>query len=175
MALKDFNINPYYDDFDEAKKFLRILFRPGYAVQARELTQLQTILQNQVSRFGNHIFKNGSLITGGELTYSNSVQYLKLKTTDIDGNSIVLDNFNGKVITNDVGYAYKGGIAKVLTVDDSVDPTLIIQYTTSASSNAYSFGPSANVYTIETTTNTAVTLSTAESGDRKSTRLNSSH
>ena len=59
MTIKDFNINPYYDDFDEEKKFLRILFRPGYAVQARELTQLQTILQNQVSRFGNNIFKNG--------------------------------------------------------------------------------------------------------------------
>ena len=74
MALKDFNINPYYDDFDEAKKFLRILFRPGYAVQARELTQLQTILQNQIGRFGNNIFKNGSLVTGGEQTYSPSVK-----------------------------------------------------------------------------------------------------
>ena len=32
--------NPYFDDFDDTKKFLRILFKPGYAVQARELTQL---------------------------------------------------------------------------------------------------------------------------------------
>jgi hypothetical protein len=49
----NFNVNPYYDDFDEDKKFLRLLFKPGYAVQARELTQLQTLLQNQTSRFGN--------------------------------------------------------------------------------------------------------------------------
>ena len=49
----NFNVNPYYDDYDEDKKFLRMLFKPGYAVQARELTQLQTILQNQVKRFGN--------------------------------------------------------------------------------------------------------------------------
>ena len=104
MALKDFNINPYYDDFDEAKKFLRILFRPGYAVQARELTQLQTILQNQVSRFGDNIFKNGSLVTGGELTYSNSVKFLKLKTLDANNNTISANNFNGKIITNDTGY-----------------------------------------------------------------------
>ena len=55
----NFNVNPYYDDFDEDKKFLRMLFKPGYAVQARELTQLQTILQKQVERFGNHIFQNG--------------------------------------------------------------------------------------------------------------------
>ncbi len=53
----NFNVNPYYDDFDEDKKFLRMLFKPGYAVQARELTQLQTILQKQVERFGNHVTK----------------------------------------------------------------------------------------------------------------------
>ena len=52
-----FNITPYYDDFDENKKFLQILFKPGYALQARELTQLQTILNNQFSRFGNHVFE----------------------------------------------------------------------------------------------------------------------
>jgi hypothetical protein len=45
MALNtNFNVNPYYDDFDEDKLFLRMLFKPGYAVQARELTQLQTLL-----------------------------------------------------------------------------------------------------------------------------------
>ena len=51
MALTtDFNVDPYYDDYDEDKGFYRILFRPGYAVQAREVTQLQTILQKQVER-----------------------------------------------------------------------------------------------------------------------------
>ena len=44
----NFNVAPYYDDFSEDKNFHRILFRPAYAVQARELTQLQTILQNQL-------------------------------------------------------------------------------------------------------------------------------
>ena len=62
----NFNVDPYYDDFDEDKKFLRVLFKPGYAVQARELTQAQTILQKQVERFGNHIFRNGSVVTGGQ-------------------------------------------------------------------------------------------------------------
>ena len=45
---KLFNIDPYYDDYSEDKKFLRLLFRPGYGVQARELTQVQTIIQNQI-------------------------------------------------------------------------------------------------------------------------------
>ena len=77
----DFNVNPYYDDFDEDKGFVRVLFRPSYAVQGRELTQLQTILQKQVSRFGDHIFKDGSKVLGGELTLDTEVSFLKLDTT----------------------------------------------------------------------------------------------
>ena len=53
----DLNVDPYYDDFAEAKQFNRILFKPAKAVQARELTQLQTILQKQVERFGSNIYK----------------------------------------------------------------------------------------------------------------------
>lgn len=56
------NINPYYDDFDESKNYHQILFKPGFAVQARELTQLQTIIQDQIQKFGNHIFKHGSVV-----------------------------------------------------------------------------------------------------------------
>ena len=44
----NFNVSPYYDDYDENKKFHRVLFKPAVALQARELTQLQTILQKQV-------------------------------------------------------------------------------------------------------------------------------
>ena len=56
MAINtDFNVDPYYDDFDEDKKFLRVLFKPGYAVQARELTQLQSILQKQVEIGRAHV------------------------------------------------------------------------------------------------------------------------
>ena len=67
-----FNINPYYDDFDGEKGFLRVLFKPGYAVQARELTQLQTILQDQFSKIGDHLFKDGSRIVGGGISVRNS-------------------------------------------------------------------------------------------------------
>jgi len=74
----NFNVTPYYDDFSEDKNFHRVLFRPGYAVQARELTQLQTILQNQVTRMGNHLFKDGAQIIPGEITYTSSYEYVKL-------------------------------------------------------------------------------------------------
>ena len=50
------NVSPYFDDFNEDKNFNRVLFKPGIPVQARELTQLQTILQNQIEKFGQHFF-----------------------------------------------------------------------------------------------------------------------
>ena len=54
MAQKtDLNISPYYDDFDSEKNFYKVLFKPGYPVQARELTTLQSILQDQVKSFGS--------------------------------------------------------------------------------------------------------------------------
>jgi hypothetical protein len=77
---KLFNYDPYYDDFDEDKNFLRILFRPGYAVQARELTQLQTILANQIEKFGNHIFKSGSPIVGGKISLDDKANYITLES-----------------------------------------------------------------------------------------------
>ena len=42
------NVSPYFDDFDVNKNFYKVLFKPGYPIQARELTTLQSILQNQV-------------------------------------------------------------------------------------------------------------------------------
>jgi hypothetical protein len=101
MALDtNFNVNPYYDDFDEDKKFLRVLFKPGYAVQARELTQLQTILQKQSDRFGGSSFKNGSVVTGAE-TFTQDATYIKLSASYL-GTDIVANNFTGMtILSND--------------------------------------------------------------------------
>jgi hypothetical protein len=53
---------PYYDDFDEDKKYHRILFRPSVPLQARELNQAQSILQNQIERFGDYVVQSGSIV-----------------------------------------------------------------------------------------------------------------
>ena len=50
----DTSISPYYDDFNSAKNYNKILFKPGVPVQARELTQVQSILQNQIKSAGIH-------------------------------------------------------------------------------------------------------------------------
>lgn len=91
---------PYYDDFNEEKNFYRILFRPGYAVQARELTQLQTILQNQIERFGRHIFQNGSSVIGGEVYFPPNVYATINLNPSFANTNIDVNAFDKKVIVS---------------------------------------------------------------------------
>jgi len=53
------NVSPYYDDFDRDNDYYRVLFKPGYPVQARELTTMQSMLQGQLEKFSDHFFKEG--------------------------------------------------------------------------------------------------------------------
>ena len=78
----DLNQAPYFDDFDIEDQYYRILFKPGFAVQARELTQLQTMLQNQVEQFGDNIFKEGSIIKGCNFTNLDGLEFVKLNQPD---------------------------------------------------------------------------------------------
>ena len=64
------NVSPYFDDFDSKANYHKILIKPGYPVQARELTGLQSILQNQVEKFGQHFFKEGAKVIPGNPAYS---------------------------------------------------------------------------------------------------------
>jgi len=68
------NVTPYYDDFDKDKNFYRVLFRPGFPIQARELSTMQSILQNQVESVGTHLFKDGAMIIPGQVGYDLNVQ-----------------------------------------------------------------------------------------------------
>ena len=90
MAIS-FNVEPYYDDFESVasgntlspkEQYQRILFRPGKAVQARELTQLQTQLQHQISSHGTHVFKDGSVVVPGAVHLHNKIDYVKLDSVD---------------------------------------------------------------------------------------------
>ena len=72
------NVSPYYDDFDKDDNYYRVLFKPGYPVQARELTGLQSMLQSQVESFGQHIFKEGSMVIPGGVTCDNAYTSIKV-------------------------------------------------------------------------------------------------
>jgi hypothetical protein len=122
----NFNVDPYYDDFDPNNHYHRILFRPGRAVQARELTQSQTILQDQISKFANHIFKQNTPVSGGQVTVNTNSIYLKLNTTYND-NDITASDFLNQIILDSTGTIY----AKVIATEEATttdSPTLIVTY-----------------------------------------------
>ena len=96
----DFNIPPYYDDFDEDKKFLKVLFRPGYSLQARELSQLQSILQNQVSKVGDFIFNNKSRVIPGAVMHQPTWT-IKLEPLEVD-TAVNVDTFVDSIIGYDI-------------------------------------------------------------------------
>ena len=76
MQKTDLNVTPYYDDFTEDSNFHRVLFRPAFSIQARELTQMQSILQNQIERLGSHFFKEGAVVIPGQVGFDITYSYV---------------------------------------------------------------------------------------------------
>lgn len=95
--MANFNVPPYYDDYDENKAYYKILFRPSVALQARELNQMQTMLQKQIERFGSHIFKEGSIVVGGAFDLEQDISYIK--AASIQPSATSLSSLVGKTVT----------------------------------------------------------------------------
>jgi hypothetical protein len=71
----------YRDDYADSDNYQRILFNKGRALQARELTQMQTIIQKQIERFGRNIFKEGASVLPGGATLNDAYEFVKLDTS----------------------------------------------------------------------------------------------
>lgn len=111
---------PYYDDFDKDKNFYRILFKPGVPVQARELTQLQSILQDQIRKFGNHVFNDGSRALKDSpvsVTVNRNVKAVKLQPS---ATIFPIESYLGKYVTS----TSSSLIGKVIFVFDANNPTI---------------------------------------------------
>ena len=156
------NISPYFDDFDESKNFVRTLFRPGSAIQARELTQLQSSLQNQIAKHSDHIFEEGAMVIPGQISFNSS--YYSLKLVDTFGGETIklsqyLDTTNPVVITG----ATTGVTAKVIGIQEKTtteQPLLFINYIntgTDGQTSVFADGEnlSANISTTHTTSYSA--------------------
>ncbi len=116
----DFNLSPYYDDFNESKKFHRILFRPAFAVQARELTQSQTILQNQIEKLGDDL------------------DYYAVKLTSIDSTNTLADFKDGTILTGGTSGVTAEVVNRIAT--DGTDPdTLYVKYNKTGGTNKNQF------------------------------------
>jgi len=124
------NVSPYFDDFNETKNFHRILFRPSVAVQARELTQLQTILQNQIERFGDNIYTVGTIIEGCSLTTDYYYYYIKIRDLQVDGQPINLSGYANTLLVQ-TSTNLQSYVVNSKTGLESQDPdlsTLYIKY-----------------------------------------------
>jgi hypothetical protein len=137
------NVSPYYDDYDSSKNFYKVLFRPGYSIQTRELTSLQSILQNQIESYGRYQFKQGDLVVPGEVGLNNRLNYVKLSSVsevavNVD-NEIVYQKYDiKKLVGQQLQGITSGVVATVLAADYATETeadTLYVKYTTSGDSS----------------------------------------
>ena len=131
------DVSPYFDDYNPADDFYRVLFKPGYPVQARELTTLQSILQNQIEKFGRHFFKDGAKVIPGNTTYNNDYRCIQLNNT-YQGIPLAayVDQLVGVKITGESS-GITAVVNKVLLDQDSENNnlTLYVNYIGSSTAN----------------------------------------
>src|SRR5210317_1927293 len=148
----DFNLSPYYDDFSESKKFHRVLFRPTFAVQARELTQSQSILQNQIENLSDHFFEKGAMVIPGEIGFD--LNYYAVKLTSFTDSAAVGLTLKGT----------SGVQAKVVNVSaaDGTDPdTLFVKYIKTGTNNTSTVFSNSETISVSTTLSETLTTVSA--------------
>jgi hypothetical protein len=128
----DLNVSPYFDDYSEDKNFQKVLFRAGRSLQSRELTQSQSILQNQIERMGDHFFKEGSIVQGAQTGIDMELYYVKVQSANPNagGDANAADYrtaFHGKYLQGKT----TGVVGKVITSsaetsDDAL--TIFVKY-----------------------------------------------
>lgn len=128
------NVAPFFDDYDDTKNFHRILFRPR-PVQARELNQLQSILQDQVNRFGQHVFKEGSMVLPGgyrAILDQDSVSITALST----GTAADLLLQQGQLFVRSVATNLTAKLQKVIPAEGADPIVFFVDYQNSGNDNA---------------------------------------
>ena len=141
----DLNTPPYFEDFDPDKNFHRVLFRPGYPLQARELTQSQSILQDQIEKFGKSIYKEGDQIIPGQVGFD--LQYTAILIEDeyfgIPGDGLVAAPAGSTtpyivgqtIIGNTTGVKARVVNALTSTQSEKSKTTLYVKYTSAGTAN----------------------------------------
>ena len=132
------NTPPYFEDFSPDDNFHKVLFRPGFPLQARELTSLQSILQDQIEKFGSSIYKDGAMVIPGQVGYDLKYDAILIEdeyfgiqsdalvtNTNTDGTPVIV----GKIIRGNTS-GVKAKVVNALTSDQSEKgkTTIYIKY-----------------------------------------------
>ena len=127
----NFNVSPYFDDFDPNKQYYKVLFKPGYPVQARELTTIQSILQNQIESIGKGSFKEGQVVVPGQISYENEVFALEVNE---NFNGLPLSLYFDSLLNKEIVGQESGAIADIVALLSNTESergnyTLYLRYT----------------------------------------------
>lgn len=136
----DLSGSPYFDDFNENKNFHRILFTPSVAVQTRELNQIQTMQAQQLSKFADNIYKQGTIIDGCNFSFHSNIPYVKIKDIETNGTRAIVENYKSHYVKNSANL-----IAEIVEVASGFQSTtntntLFVNYLNSGNSfDSYSY------------------------------------
>lgn len=131
------NTPPYFEDFDSTDNFHKVLFRPGFPLQARELTVLQSLLQDQIEKFGSSIYKDGAMVIPGQISYD--LYYTSVLIEDEYfgiSSDLIKDYIVGQTIIGQTS-GVKARVVNAISSQESEKgkTTLFIKYTSAGSSN----------------------------------------
>jgi hypothetical protein len=131
------NTPPYFEDFDATDNFHKVLFRPGFPLQARELTVLQSVLQDQIEKFGSSIYKDGAMVIPGQISFD--LYYTSVLIED-EYFGISADTIRQYVVGQTIVGQSSGIRARVVNAISSEESekgktTLYVKYTSAGSSN----------------------------------------
>jgi hypothetical protein len=139
----NFNTPPYFDDFDPNKKYYRILFKPATAVQARELTQLQTNIQYQIEQLGNSLYyKNGTVIDGCAVNEIKYQPFVRIKNFYSNGATLTLSNISNTIVES-ANTGLRANILKYVAGNETSYPAtniLYVSYLNTGNNGATAFG-----------------------------------
>lgn len=126
----------YKDDYRDSDNYYRILFNSGRTLQARELTQMQTIIQKEIGRFARNIFNEGAVVNPGGVTINKTIEYIKLDKGSTLPAGVDLLTASNSWSTTDGTISFK-----ILRVEDAVatddwGATLYIKYTDTSAASA---------------------------------------
>jgi hypothetical protein len=149
------NVSPYFDDYNEDKQYYRVLFKPQVAVQARELNQVQSILQNQIERFGNWAFQNGDIVSGCTIIDIPSLPFIRLQDFQTNGASFdVTSLVNTQVVSATSNLTARVFVANSGLVTNYPNTNIVyVQYVNTGNTNntavvTYSNNETLNFYSI---------------------------
>jgi hypothetical protein len=126
---KNLNTYPYYSDDERAKDrgFKQILYVPGRSPQARELTQQQSLINQQRQINFDTIYKNGTVVEGIELSVVtvDSVTTANISSGRFYYEGRIFETNEDSIVIDGTGSENLGLFVDEEIVTAAEDPTLV--------------------------------------------------